>query len=136
MTPHATPTLLIQNAYCVATLDHADPCQCTELRHASLFVRGHRIEWVGPAADLPPTLAAEHAANVAHGRGETLNAEGHLVTPGLVNTHHHMYQSLTRAIPAVQDAELFGWLRGLYPIWAGLTPEMVQIGRASCRERV
>jgi 8-oxoguanine deaminase len=52
---------------------------------------------------------------------------GHLVTPGLVNTHHHMYQSLTRAIPAVQDAELFGWLRGLYPIWAGLTPEMVHV---------
>ena len=47
--------------------------------------------------------------------------------PGLVNTHHHMYQSLTRAIPAVQNAELFGWLRGLYPIWAGLTPEMVQV---------
>jgi cytosine/adenosine deaminase-related metal-dependent hydrolase len=47
--------------------------------------------------------------------------------PGLVNTHHHMVQSLTRAIPAVQNAELFGWLRGLYPIWAGLTPEMVRV---------
>jgi 8-oxoguanine deaminase len=47
--------------------------------------------------------------------------------PGLVNTHHHMFQSLTRAIPAVQNAELFGWLRGLYPIWSGLTPEMVQV---------
>ena len=49
------------------------------------------------------------------------------MVPGLVNTHHHMYQSLTRAIPQVQDAELFSWLRGLYPIWAGLTPEMVQV---------
>jgi cytosine/adenosine deaminase-related metal-dependent hydrolase len=49
------------------------------------------------------------------------------VTPGLVNTHHHMYQSLTRAIPAVQNAELFAWLRGLYPIWSGLTPEMVRV---------
>jgi 8-oxoguanine deaminase len=127
MTPHATSTLLIQNAQCVATLDHADPRQCTELRHASLLVRDHRIEWMGPAADLPPALATEHANNVSQGRGETLNAEGHLVTPGLVNTHHHMYQSLTRAIPAVQDAELFGWLRGLYPIWAGLTPEMVHV---------
>ncbi len=46
--------------------------------------------------------------------------------PGLVNTHHHMFQSLTRAIPSVQDVELFSWLRGLYPIWAGLTPEMVR----------
>jgi len=49
------------------------------------------------------------------------------VLPGLVNTHHHMYQSLTRAIPAAQDAELFTWLKTLYPIWAGLTPEMVQV---------
>ncbi|MDP1780779.1 MAG: 8-oxoguanine deaminase, partial [Hydrogenophaga sp.] len=58
---------------------------------------------------------------------ETIDARGHLVMPGLVNTHHHMYQSLTRAVPAVQNAELFGWLRGLYPIWTGLTPEMVQV---------
>ena len=120
-------TLLIHNATCIATFDHANPSQGTELRDASVFIRGHRIAWVGPAADLPPALAAEHAASVAAGRGETLNAQGHLVTPGLVNTHHHMYQSLTRAIPAVQDAELFGWLRGLYPIWAGLTPEMVHV---------
>jgi cytosine/adenosine deaminase-related metal-dependent hydrolase len=49
------------------------------------------------------------------------------VTPGLVNTHHHMSQSLTRAVPGVQNAELFGWLRGLYPIWAGLTPDMVAV---------
>jgi len=118
-----TRTLLIQNATCVATFDHADPTQSTELRNASVFSRGHRIAWVGPAAELPTELLAEHAA----AQGETLNAQGHLVTPGLVNTHHHMYQSLTRAIPAVQDAELFGWLRGLYPIWAGLTPEMVHV---------
>ncbi|MBA4254941.1 MAG: 8-oxoguanine deaminase, partial [Polaromonas sp.] len=116
-------TLLIRHAHCIATLDHTDPRQGTEWRDASLFIRGHRIEWVGPAADLPPALAAEHA----HSGGETLHAQGHLVTPGLVNTHHHMYQSLTRAIPAVQDAELFGWLRGLYPLWAGLTPEMVHV---------
>ena len=45
----------------------------------------------------------------------------------MVNTHHHMYQTLTRAIPAVQDAELFTWLKGLYPIWANLTPEMVRV---------
>ena len=121
----AMTTLLIQNATCIATFDHADPRLGTELRNASLFIRDHRIAWVGPAAELPPALAAEHAEAVTTGRGETLNAKGHLVTPGLVNTHHHMYQSLTRAIPQVQDAELFGWLRGLYPIWAGLTPEMV-----------
>lgn len=112
-------TLLIDNATCIATCDRTDPAQGTELTDASLFVRGHLIEWMGPAAELPPALRA--AAD------EVLDARGHLVTPGLVNTHHHMFQSLTRAIPGVQNAELFGWLRGLYPIWAGLTPEMVRV---------
>ncbi len=111
--------LLIQNATCIATFDHADPAQGRELQAASLFVRGNRIEWMGLAADLPAALSEEAS--------EVIDARGHLVTPGLVNTHHHMYQSLTRAIPGVQNAELFGWLRGLYPIWAGLTPEMVQV---------
>ena len=56
-----------------------------------------------------------------------IDASRHLVTPGLVNTHHHMYQSLTRAMPGMQNAELFGWLQGLYPLWAGFTPDMVQV---------
>jgi 8-oxoguanine deaminase len=112
-------SLLIHNATCIATLDHADPAKGRELKDASLFVRGNVIEWLGPTSELPPALRNEAA--------EVIDARGHLVTPGLVNTHHHMYQSLTRAIPGVQDAELFGWLRGLYPIWAGLTPEMVQV---------
>ena len=112
-------TLLIHRADCIATFDHADASMGRELRDASLLVRGHAIEWMGPAADVSPETLA--------GAGEVVDARGHLVVPGLVNTHHHMYQSLTRAIPGVQDAELFSWLRGLYPIWAGLTPEMVQV---------
>ena len=104
-------TLLIRNARCVATFDD----QRSELRDASILIRGHVIEAIGPAANLPQDA------------DEVIDAGGHLVVPGLVNTHHHMYQSLTRAIPGVQDAELFSWLRGLYPIWAGLTPEMVQV---------
>ena len=104
-------TLLIRNARCVATFDEAR----TELRDASILIRDHRIEAIGAAADLPSDA------------DEVIDASRHLVAPGLVNTHHHMYQSLTRAIPAVQDAELFSWLRGLYPIWAGLTPEMVRV---------
>ncbi|MBN9412172.1 MAG: 8-oxoguanine deaminase [Burkholderiales bacterium] len=104
-------TLLIRNAACVATMDDAG----AEWRDASVFVRGNLIERVGPAHELPQTA------------DEVIDARGHLVIPGLVNTHHHMYQSLTRAIPGVQDAELFSWLRGLYPIWAGLTPEMVRV---------
>jgi 8-oxoguanine deaminase len=107
--PAMLPTLLIRNAHCIATVDETG----TEWRDASVFVRGHLIEAIGPAAALP------------QGADTVIDARGHLVVPGLVNTHHHMYQSLTRAIPGVQDAELFSWLRGLYPIWAGLTPEMV-----------
>ena len=103
------PTLLIRNAHCIATMDDAQ----SEWRDASVFIDGNRIAAIGPAAELP-TVA-----------DEVIDARGHLVVPGLINTHHHMVQSLTRAIPAVQNAELFGWLRGLYPIWAGLTPEMV-----------
>lgn len=111
-------TLLIHNAACIATLDPTGPAPSTELADASLFVRDGLIEWIGPSATLPPALQQAD---------EVIDARGHLVVPGLVNTHHHMYQSLTRAIPQVQDAELFSWLRGLYPIWAGLTPEMVQV---------
>ncbi|KMZ12017.1 Guanine deaminase Hydroxydechloroatrazine ethylaminohydrolase [Candidatus Burkholderia humilis] len=58
---------------------------------------------------------------------EVLDMRRHLVIPGLVNTHHHMYQSLTRAVPAAQNAELFGWLTSLYKIWAHLTPEMINV---------
>lgn len=112
-------TLLIHRATCIATFDHSDPARGRELQDASLFVRDNLIEWIGPSAELPASL--RDAAD------ETIDARGHLVMPGLVNTHHHMYQSLTRAIPAVQNAELFGWLQGLYPIWTGLTPEMVQV---------
>jgi 8-oxoguanine deaminase len=111
-------TLLIHNARAIAAFDNADPAQSTELRNASIYIEGNRIAFIGATADLPPeALQADEVINACH----------HLVTPGLVNTHHHMYQSLTRAIPEVQNAELFGWLRGLYPIWAGLTPEMVQV---------
>ncbi|MCK0167513.1 8-oxoguanine deaminase [Jannaschia sp. S6380] len=59
--------------------------------------------------------------------GEVLDASGCLVTPGLVNTHHHLYQTLTRAVPAGQDALLFGWLRALYPIWGRFTPDLMHL---------
>ena len=83
-------------------------------RAARVFVRDHVIEAVGAGADLPQTA------------DEVIDARDQIVIPGLVNTHHHMYQTLTRVIRPAQDCELFDWLQTLYPIWAGLTPEMVR----------
>ncbi len=102
-------TLLIKNARLLVTMD----AQRREIAGGGVFVRDHAIEAVGPSAELPATA------------DEVIDASDQIVIPGLVNTHHHMYQTLTRA--CVQDNELFGWLRGLYPIWANLTPEMVKV---------
>ncbi|MGY4303216.1 8-oxoguanine deaminase [Bradyrhizobium sp. USDA 4369] len=77
-----------------------------------LVVKDGRIVELVPAGAEPAT-----AGVVAH------DASGHVVIPGLINTHHHFYQTLTRALPAAMDRELFPWLKALYPIWAKLTPE-------------
>ena len=104
-------TLLIRNAHLLVTMD----AQRREIPDGAVFVRDKVIEAVGSTAELPATA------------DEVIDARHQIVIPGLVNTHHHMYQTLTRALPAVQDCELFGWLQGLYPIWANLTPEMVRV---------
>ena len=56
-----------------------------------------------------------------------INARGCVVTPGLVNTHHHLFQTLTKAVPEGQDALLFGWLKTLYPIWSKFGPEEIRV---------
>jgi cytosine/adenosine deaminase-related metal-dependent hydrolase len=104
-------TLLVKNAAVLVTMDDAR----RELRDAGLYIEDNRILAVGPTATLPETA------------DEIIDLRGHIVLPGLINTHHHMYQSLTRAVPAAQDVELFGWLETLYPIWARLTPEMIRV---------
>jgi cytosine/adenosine deaminase-related metal-dependent hydrolase len=104
-------TLLVRDADMVVTMDDRK----RELARASVLIRGPAIEAIGSAAA------------IGGDADEVIDARGHVVIPGLVNTHHHMFQSLTRAIPAAQDAELFGWLRTLYPLWARLTPEMVHV---------
>ena len=88
--------------------------QRREIPDGAVFIRNGIIEAVGPTAELPDTA------------NEIIDLRGRIVLPGLVNTHHHMYQSLTRAVPGAQDAELFGWLQTLYPLWGGLTPEMIR----------
>ncbi|MFZ6046698.1 8-oxoguanine deaminase [Pseudomonas sp. CR3202] len=104
-------TLLIKNADLLVTMDG----QRREIRQGGMFIEDNRIKQVGPSAELPQTA------------DEVLDMTGKIVIPGLINTHHHMYQSLTRVVPAAQDGELFNWLTNLYPIWARLTPEMIQV---------
>lgn len=105
------PDLLIRHADHVLTMDDARRA----LRGADILIRGGVIAAIGPG------LAAHHP------EAEVLHAAGCVVTPGLVNTHHHLYQSLTRAVPGGQDALLFGWLRTLYPIWARFGPEEMRV---------
>lgn len=105
------PTLLVRNAEVLVTMDEAR----RELRGAGLFARDGWIEQVGPSSELP------QAAD------EILDLRDHVLLPGLVNTHHHLYQTLTRAVPAAQDAGLFQWLKTLYPIWARMRPEDIRI---------
>ncbi len=104
-------TLLIRNARLLVTMD----AQRREIADGAVFVRDNVIEAVGSTDALPKS------ADVA------IDAHNHVVLPGLVNTHHHMFQTLTRVVRSAQDCELFDWLRALYPIWARLTPEMVRV---------
>ena len=104
-------TLLVRNADVIVTMDGLR----REIRGGGLFAEGNRIVAVGGASDLPATA------------DRVLDLAGHAVIPGLVNTHHHMFQSLTRALPSAQDAGLFGWLEALYPVWARITPEMIRV---------
>ncbi|MDG1408483.1 MAG: 8-oxoguanine deaminase [Octadecabacter sp.] len=110
------PDILIKGALAVLTMDDAR----RELVGADVLLRGGVIAQIGVGIDAPDA--------------EVLNAQGCVVTPGLVNTHHHLYQTLTRAVPGGQDALLFGWLQTLYPIWARFGPEEMfvsaQIGLA------
>ncbi|HNN14526.1 MAG TPA: 8-oxoguanine deaminase [Anaerolineales bacterium] len=103
-------TLLVKHATIVTMDDHQ-----REIADGGLFIRDGFIEQVGPTSSLPATA------------DEVLDLTGHVVLPGLVNTHHHFYQTLTRAVPAAQDANLFNWLKTLYPIWARIQPEDIFI---------
>jgi len=104
-------TLLVKNATLLVTMDDHQ----REIPEGGLFIRDGFIEKVGPTKELPTTA------------DEILDLSGHVVLPGLVNTHHHFYQTLTRAVPAAQDANLFNWLKTLYPIWARMTPDDIFI---------
>jgi 8-oxoguanine deaminase len=104
-----TATLLLRHARLLVTMDG----RRREIPDGGLFARGGVIEAVGPSDGLPGDADL------------VIDATDQVVLPGLVNTHHHMFQTLTRALPGAQDSELFGWLQTLYPVWARLTPDML-----------
>ena len=104
-------TLLLKNATLLATMDDAR----RRIPGGGLYAVDNVIRQVGLTPALPPVA------------DRVIDAAGMVVLPGLVNTHHHLYQSLTRALPAAQNAELFDWLTALYRVWAGLTGEAVYV---------
>ncbi|HVN16543.1 MAG TPA: 8-oxoguanine deaminase [Anaerolineales bacterium] len=103
-------TLLLKNAYLVTMDDHQ-----REIRDGGLFIRDGFIEQIGATSELPSSA------------DEVLDLKDHVVLPGLVNTHHHFYQTLTRVVPPAQDSNLFNWLKTLYPIWARMNAEDIFI---------
>lgn len=103
--------LLIRNAWCVATMDGAR----RELNGGWVAITNGLVEAVGASTDPLPEAT------------EIVDAQGCLVTPGLINTHHHLYQNLTRALPSMTSQPLFGWLQSLYPLWRGLNEEAAYV---------
>jgi 8-oxoguanine deaminase len=104
-------TLLLRNAEVLLCLDDDG----REIPGGGLFARNGVIEAVGTSDQLPRSA------------DRVIDLRGRVLMPGLINTHHHLYQNLTRLLPAAQDAALFGWLRALYPVWAQLTPEAFRV---------
>lgn len=105
-------TMLVRNARLLITMNDAGE----RIPNGALFVRGNVIEWVGDTAVLPPHF---------HTADQIIDATDQVVLPGLVNTHHHLYQTLTRAL--APNSGLFDWLKTLYPIWARLEGEAIYI---------
>jgi len=104
-------TLLVKNAKVVLT----NNAELGEVHNGSIYVRDNVIEQIGRAEELPARADVE------------IDAGNTAVMPGIINTHHHFYQTLTRAVPGAQNEELFDWLVRLYPIWGELTEEAVYI---------
>ena len=109
-------TLLLKNADVLCTMSEPNEDENyveSEIKGGGLFARNGIIEAVGESNSLPQIADT------------IIDMKGHVVIPGMVNTHHHLFQNLTRAVPAAQNSELFGWLKTLYPIWSNIGPKHV-----------
>jgi 8-oxoguanine deaminase len=116
-------TLLVKNADVLVTMDD----NRREIKTGAVMVEENRVAWVGPTAELEPWLAENRRDLVEDGFDRVIDARGCVVLPGLVNCHHHLYQTLTRTIGTGEGKILFDWLKFLYPIWAEMTPEAVYV---------
>jgi cytosine/adenosine deaminase-related metal-dependent hydrolase len=104
-------TLLIKNIHTLVTMDASR----REIKNGGMFIKDGFIQQVGSSDELPA------------GADESYDLKDHIVFPGFINTHHHFYQTLTRVVPAAQDANLFNWLKTLYPIWARMTGDDIYL---------
>jgi 8-oxoguanine deaminase len=104
-----------------------DPTQAIWIRDPlAIFADGAERGVVVRGGKIVELVAKGREPTTAHPL--TFDAGAHVVLPGLINTHHHFYQTLTRALPAALDRELFPWLQALYPVWARMTPEALDLG--------
>jgi 8-oxoguanine deaminase len=113
-------TLLVKGAEVVVTMD----AQRREIRGGSIFIRGAEIETVGSDADVAAWIAADPVARTP---ARIINARGCVILPGLVNCHHHLFQSLTRTVGTGNGLGLFDWLKMLYPIWSKVDPDAIYV---------
>jgi cytosine/adenosine deaminase-related metal-dependent hydrolase len=104
-------TLLIKNIHTLVTMDASR----REIKNGGMFIKDGFIQQVGSSDELPA------------GADESYDLKDYIVFPGFINTHHHFYQTLTRVVPAAQDANLFNWLKTLYPIWARMTGDDIYL---------
>ena len=118
--PAKATTLLVKRADVVVTMDAVR----REIRGGSVFIRDNVIEAVGSDTDIAAWIAAQPAARSP---AQTIDARGCVVMPGMVNCHHHLFQSLTRTVGTGQGRGLFDWLKMLYPVWSKLDPEAIHV---------
>lgn len=104
-------TTLVKNIHTLVTMD----ANRREISDGAIFIRDGFLEDIGRSQDIHDQA------------DEVIDLSDHVVLPGFINTHHHFYQTLTRAVPAAQNANLFNWLKTLYPIWARIQPDDIYV---------
>ena len=118
--------LLLEHIDLLASMDESTEQVCGQEWHdAAVWIEDGVIKAVGPHHDVC-RQAEQHDTKPL----TRINLAGHIVIPGMVNTHHHLFQNLTRVVPEAQNESLFGWLKTLYPIWQNLQPDDIYIAVA------